>query len=253
MAQTAEKLKGIIFDKDGTLFDYAQVWEDVLKEGIDKTFTSMGRKEHQKAKNALLTLMGIDEEGKCLPKGLVFTHRPVRILRRFLVYCVRYRVNAIKAIRGYHQSVRNSEVLLTEKLRKMDFTIQQTLFRKLKEAGYAIGIITNDNDSSTTLFLALMGLEEMVDFVSSRDSHYRHKPHPEAFQTFCSKAGINSSEVAMVGDTITDMLFAKRSKAGYTIAVLSGSNDRKRLKPISDVIYADISALLHDKRIFTSQ
>jgi len=54
----------------------------------------------------------------------------------------------------------------------------------------------------------------------------------------------------MVGDTITDMLFAKRSKAGYTIALLTGSNDRKRLRPISDVIYADISALLQDKRIF---
>ena len=35
MAQMNEKLKGIIFDKDGTLFDYAQVWEDVLKEGIE--------------------------------------------------------------------------------------------------------------------------------------------------------------------------------------------------------------------------
>ncbi len=253
MAQTAEKLKGIIFDKDGTLFDYAQVWEDVLKEGIDNTFTSMGRKEHHKAKRAMLELMGIDREGKCLPKGLVFTHRPARILRRFLLYCLRYRVNAIKAIRGYHQSVKNSEALLTEKLRTMDFTIQQTLFRELKKAGYAIGIITNDNDSSTSLFLSLMGLEKMVDFVSSRDSHYHRKPHPQAFQAFCKQAGIESHEVAMVGDTITDMVFAKRSKAGYTVALLSGSNDRKRLKAISDVVYTDISALLYDKRIFSSK
>ena len=149
--------------------------------------------------------------------------------------------------------MKTSAVLLPEQLRTLDFTIQQTLFRELKKAGYAIGIITNDNDSSTSIFLSLMGLEKMVDFVSSRDSHYHRKPHPQAFQAFCKQAGIESHEVAMVGDTITDMVFAKRSKAGYTVALLSGSNDRKRLKAISDVVYTDISALLYDKRIFSSK
>ncbi len=54
----------------------------------------------------------------------------------------------------------------------------------------------------------------------------------------------------MGGDTITDMLFAKRAKAGYTIALLSGSNDKKSLRRLSDVVYPDISALLTDKRLF---
>lgn len=250
MAQMNEKLKGIIFDKDGTLFDYAQVWEDVLKEGIDSAFISMGKASHQKAKNAMLHLMGIDEHGDCHPKGLVFTHRPVQIFRRFLVYCIRYRVNALKAMRAYHQSVQNSEVLLSKKLKKMDFSLQQTLFSNLKQCGYSIGIITNDNTSSTTLFLSLMGLSEYIDFVSSRDSNYKKKPHPQAFLEFCNQEGIVPSQVAMVGDTITDMLFAKRSEAGYTIALLSGSNDKKSLRPLSDVVYPDISALLTDKRLF---
>ncbi len=250
MAQLHEKLKGIIFDKDGTLFDYAQVWEDVLKEGINSAFVSMGKAEHQKAKKAMLHLMGIDEHGDCHPKGLVFTHRPVQIFRRFLLYCLRYRVNAIKAIRAYHQSVQNSEVLLSRKLKDMDFTLQQTLFGELKRHGYAIGIITNDNASSTSLFLSLMGLSDFVDFVCSRDSNYKRKPNPQAFLEFCRQQDIKPRQVAMVGDTITDMLFAKRSEAGYTIALLSGSNDNKSLRPLSDVMYPDISALLADRRLF---
>lgn len=250
MAQMNEKLKGIIFDKDGTLFDYAQVWEDVLKEGINSAFVSMGKAEHQKAKKAMLHLMGIDEHGDCHPKGLVFTHRPVQIFRRFLLYCIRYRVNAIKAIRAYHQSVQNSEVLLSEKLGKMDFSLQQTLFSTLKERGYSIGIITNDNASSTSLFLSLMGLSDYIDFVSCRDSNYKKKPHPQAFLEFCRQQDILPGQVAMVGDTITDMLFAKRSEAGYTIALLSGSNDNKSLRPLADVVYPDISAIIADKRLF---
>ncbi|MGE4453426.1 MAG: HAD family hydrolase [Sphaerochaeta sp.] len=250
MAQKVDKLKGIIFDKDGTLFDYAQVWETILKEGIALTFNSMGKSHHQSAKQAMLSLMGIDENGRCIPRGLVFTHRKIQILRRFLLYCIRYRVNAIQAIKGYQRSVKHSEVLLNEKLREMDFSVQQTLFSRLKQEGYHIGVITNDNETSTNIFLSLMGLEKMVDFIASRDSHYRRKPHSEAFNAFCSQSGLSPSQVAMVGDTITDMLFAKRSQAGYTIALLSGSNDKRRLERLSDIVYEDISSLMSDTRLF---
>ncbi|MGE4583798.1 MAG: HAD family hydrolase [Sphaerochaeta sp.] len=253
MAQKTEKLKGIIFDKDGTLFDYAQVWEEVLKEGIDSAFTSMGKQTQHRAKKAMLNLMGIDEQGNCLPKGLVFTHRPVRILRRFLTYCLRYRINAFKALKAYERSVHNSEVLLSEKLRNMDFSVQQQLFNRLKEHGYSIGIITNDNASSTALFLSLMGIDGNIDFVCSRDSHYKKKPHTQAFFAFCAQEGLQPQEVAMVGDTVTDMLFAKRARAGYRIALLSGSNDHPSLRKQSSILYPDISYLLHDQRLFDGE
>lgn len=253
MAQSAPKLKAILFDKDGTLFDYAQVWEDVLKESIEHAFTKMGKADKKEAKQAMLRLMGIDDEGQCLPGGLVFTHRRIQIFRRFFLYCLRWRVNAVKAIRAYYQSVADSEIILTEKLSAMDFSMQQRLFSRLKEQGWVVGVITNDNASSTSLFLDLMGLSPYVDFVSSRDSHYRRKPHPEAFRAFCKQFSLQSHQVAMVGDTITDMLFAKRAKAGYTIALLSGSGDIKALKRLSDVTYRFIDALEDDLRIFPGQ
>ncbi|MFA5446669.1 MAG: HAD family hydrolase [Sphaerochaeta sp.] len=250
MAQTSGKLKAILFDKDGTLFDYAQVWEDVLRESIEHAFTKMGKADKKEAKRAMLRLMGIDDEGQCLPGGLVFTHRRVQIFRRFFLYCLRWRVNAVKAIRAYHQSVADSEIILTEKLSTMDFSVQQRLFARLKEKGWVVGVITSDNASSTDLFLKLMGLSPYVDFVSSRDSHYRRKPHPEAFRAFCKQFNLQPHQVVMVGDTITDMLFAKRAKAGYTIALLSGSRDLNALRRLSDVTYHSIDSLEGDKRLF---
>ena len=253
MAQTGDKLKAIIFDKDDTLFDYAQVWEDVLKASIDNAFETMGKHDRHEAKGAMLRLMGIDESGQCLPSGLVFTHRRARIFRRFLLYCIRWRINAIKAMRAYHQSVIHSEALLTAKLSTMDFSIQQHLFSSLKDHGYLIGIITSDNDSSTSLFLSLMGLESYIDFVASRDSHYRRKPNPQAFLEFSNTFNLETRQIAMVGDTLTDMLFAKRARSGYRIGVLSGSNDSRALARTSDVVYPDISALIDDNRLFPAQ
>ncbi|HKL56858.1 MAG TPA: HAD family hydrolase [Sphaerochaeta sp.] len=252
MTQNAYNLKGIVFDKDGTLFDYAQVWAEVLSEAITTAFAEMGKnkKKHKPAQQAMLRLMGIDAEGNTLANGLVFTHKKRVIIKRYLLYCIRYRIPVIKTFRVYNQNIKNSEFLVGEKLKTLDFSMQQQLFAQLKEHGYRIGIITSDTESSSKTFLSLMGLEHMVDFLSTRDSKYHKKPHPQAFEAFCSRFSLASTEVAMVGDTQTDMHMAKKAKAGYTIAVLTGSNDKKMLKRYADVIYDDISSLSGDTRLF---
>ncbi len=252
MTHNEYNLKGIVFDKDGTLFDYAQVWGEVLGEAITTAFAEMGKnkKKHKPAQLAMLRLMGIDNEGNTLPKGLVFTHKKRIIIKRFLLYCMRYRINAIKTYRVYNQNIKNSEMLVAERLKDLDFSMQQKLFEKLKGNGYRIGIITSDTESSSHTFLAQMGLDHMVDFLSTRNSKYHKKPHPQAFEAFCSRFSLDSGEVAMVGDTETDMHMARKAKAGYTIAVLTGSNDKKLLGRYADVIYQDISSLFDDKRLF---
>ncbi len=254
MTHNEYNLKGIVFDKDGTLFDYAQVWAEVLSEAITTAFAEMGKNKgkHKRAQQAMLRLMGIDDEGNTLSDGLVFTHKRRVIIKRYLMYCIRYRIPVIKTFRVYHQNIKNSEMLVAERLKSLDFSMQQQLFAKLKERGYRIGIITSDTETSTQVFLSTMGLEHMVDFLSTRDSKYHKKPHPQAFEAFCSRFSLSPSEVAMVGDTETDMKMARKAKAGYTIAVLSGSNDKKLLRRFADVVYNDVSYLSDDTRLFPS-
>jgi phosphoglycolate phosphatase len=250
MTQNSHPLKGIIFDKDGTLFDYAQVWAEVLTESISKAFIVLGKPDNKSAKKAMLRMLGIDSDGNTIAKGLVFTHRKGKILFRFILFCLYYRINALKAFKAYEENVRNSESLIKERLMTMDFSVQQNLFAQLKEHGYRIGVITSDTKSSTHLFLEQMGLDDKVDFISARDSGYKRKPDPEAFNAFCSLFKLESEAVAVVGDTGTDMQFGRNSKAGYCIAVLSGSNNKKLLLKKCDVLYEDISSLHNDKKLF---
>ncbi len=253
MAQNTPKLKAILFDKDGTLFHYASVWQRVIIAGIDEAFASIGRSDDDRVKLGLLRLMGVDGLGNNLRKGLVFTHSKVKIARRFLLFCLRHRLNPKKVMDEYEKQSKESGPLLREILQATDFSLVQKLFAKLKEHNYTVAVITNDNEESTKLFLEEMKIQQYVDFVATRDTPGRKKPHPALFASFCTRFGLDPSEVAMVGDTITDMLFAKRSGAGYTVALLSGSNDHKRLSRHSDVIYPEISSLLTDSRLFSEE
>jgi len=135
MTQSEYNLKGIVFDKDGTLFDYAQVWAEVLSEAVTTAFAEMGKNKgkHKIAQQAMLRLMGIDDEGNTLAKGLLFTHKRRVIFKRYLLYCIRYRIPVVKTFRIYHQNIKNSEMLVSERLRELDFSMQQQLFTKLKE------------------------------------------------------------------------------------------------------------------------
>ena len=56
------KIKGIIFDKDGTLYDYVQVWAPVIKNVIRTVFISLNIKDSKEAREHLYQIIGIDNE-----------------------------------------------------------------------------------------------------------------------------------------------------------------------------------------------
>lgn len=248
MAQSVDKLKAIIFDKDGTLFHYAEVWEPILTEAIGDVFARLGRHGSHAAQVAMLRMLGISE-GKNLSNGLLFTHRKSKIASRYLRFCLRWGINPLSMIRSVHIGIAESDKLISSRLLALDFSVQQALFRSLKASGWIIGVVTNDYQSSAELFLQHMGLQEYIDFVATRESPYKKKPHPESFFAFCSQFDLDPSEVVMVGDTITDLRYAKRAKAGYSIAVESGGASRRQLQRHSDVVYANISDLSTDPRL----
>ena len=87
-------------------------------------------------------------------------------------------------------------------------------------------------------------------FLRTKDSHVKAKPNPEALREFCQENGLESSEVAIIGDTLVDMEFAHQGKAGYRIAVLTGSGDLERLRKNADAVYPTLHDVLKDPVLF---
>ena len=76
------------------------------------------------------------------------------------------------------------------------------------------------------------------------------KPAPDAIRAFCDLTGLKPSEIAMVGDNRHDLEMARAGGAGLAVGVLCGTGTRETLLPLADVILnsvADLPAYLTDR------
>ncbi len=244
--------KAVIFDKDGTLFDYYTVWAPVFRENIDFLLNTLGRSQDKKLRHSILRLLGIDSDG-VNPEGLIFKHNGPFMLFNLFLFSKRNRISYPLLVKGLKEGFYESKNLIRDSLiKETDEESLFPLFSKLKDAGYIIGIVTSDNLESTQICLDHFKISGLIDMISTYDDHFKKKPHPQSFSAFCDKFSLKPEEVIMVGDAPVDMTYAKRGGAGYKIGVLTGSGDVKRLSKIADVIYADIHGMNNDQKIFPS-
>lgn len=243
------QFKGIIFDKDGTLFDYYRVWKPVFSRHADRMLEEFGRTGDTQLRSKLLSILGMTDTG-INPDGLIFSHNGVTMLARLFVFSLQnhlpYRRLIQLLTQGYYDSkddLQHSLVATDDRQRLLP------LFNALKDSGYFIGVVTSDNKDSTQVCLDHYQLNEFVDMISTYDDHFKTKPHPESFRAFCSRFSLRPEEVVMVGDAPVDMKYAKNSNAGYTIGVMTGSGNRKGLEKCADVIYPSILELLDDPKL----
>lgn len=250
MPNKKKKLKAILFDKDGTLFDYSRVWFDVLKNSVNFVFQLEGRENEEENKLKFLTLMGLDSNGKTISTGAIFSHNFLNIFISGVKLCYQTKMKPSTLIRMIHAIMDNNDKCIREQLGKIDFTKQQEFFRDLKSKGYTLGIITVDRKVSLDIFLEDMGIKQFFDFTSCKDDSLPNKPNPRSFLEFCEKFNFKPSEVAFVGDTTIDMKFAKKAKAGLKIGVLWGGYNREELAPFADRVYDTLFDLKEDNIIF---
>ncbi len=250
MQNDKKKLKAILFDKDGTLFDYSRVWFDVLKNSVNHVFEQEGRGDEEENKKKFLTLMGLDANGKTISTGAIFSHNKFNILKSGIKLCYTTKMRPTTLIRIINAIMDNNDKCISNQLGKLDFTKQQEFFKDLKNKGYTLGIITVDRRISLDIFLEDMGIKQYFDYTSCKDDHLPNKPNPKSFIEFCEKFNFDSEEVAFVGDTTIDMKFAKKAKAGLKIGVLWGGYNREELEPVADKVYDTLFDLKNDSTIY---
>lgn len=247
-------VKGIIFDKDGTLFSYAEVWGSVIKDYTDSILMTFNVKNADEARQRIYEIVGIDDRGNNYSDGFLFNHdKVIRIFFKLLAFCI---WNGISPVAMYNQlnrfiNQRNPKVLV--KLRSMDFSGVQELMKMLCDRGIVIGIVTNDISSNTRAFLEIMGIDKYVRFLRTKESNCKRKPSVDSIKQFSSIYGLRRDEIAVVGDSIVDMEYAKAGSVGYTIAVMTGYGKREVLERYADVVYDTVAQLIDDPVLFAPE
>ncbi|MCH3917015.1 MAG: HAD family hydrolase [Spirochaetia bacterium] len=250
MENGTHKIKAVIFDKDGTLYDYAEIWNSIFTLSINEGLAFFGLTATDDIEKGLLSVLGIDSTGKPLSKGIVFNHKKRNIFFRSLFFCIKYRISINTYIKLAHYIYDRCDIHLEKRLQEIDFIQLRQLFSALKQQKYLLGMITQDKKASVDLFLRYMGIADKLDFISTRDDKLPEKPNPKAFHVFCKKFNLSNDEVALVGDSQSDMEFAENAKAGYKIGILWGAGDRKSLEKTCNAIYPDIYGIGKDPVLF---
>lgn len=245
-------IKGIIFDKDGTLFNYAEVWGPVIKDYVDTVLMTFRTKDEKVARQKIYEIVGVDDKGNNYPDGFLFNHdKIVRIVIKILAFCIQNRINPVRMYRLMNTLLNSHSRKVIVKLKSMDFSGVQALMKALNDQGTIIGLVTNDITSNTKGFLEVMGIDHYVRFLRTKESNCKGKPSDASIAQFCSLFGFSRDEIAVVGDSIVDMEYAKAGNVGYTVAVMTGYGKREVLERYADRVYDRVEELVNDPVLFS--
>ena len=117
------------------------------------------------------------------------------------------------------------------------------IIKDLDKLGYLMNIATNDLEAATVYQLEKADIANFFIKIIGSDSGYGAKPEPTQLQAISQMIGLEPSEIVMVGDSIHDMLAAKKAHF-KAFGVLTGVATKHDLQPYSDIVFADISYLL---------
>ena len=104
----------------------------------------------------------------------------------------------------------------------------EELLSYLTKSGVPWAIATSGRLESASLSLRLLGLDPDVPIIT-RDLVRYAKPDPDLFLAAAEKLGVAISDSVVVGDSIWDLLAARRARA-LSVGLLSGGYGREELE-----------------------
>lgn len=222
------KLNALIFDKDGTLFEFAATWESVTKAH----FTNVTNGDVALA-TQIGAATGFDYvSGTFKPDSMIVaatSSEVMDVVQPFLPH-----LDRADLINSLHDLVESAPQVPAVPLRP--------LFDDLKSRGLVLGVATNDAEQNAKAHLEQAGIADLFDFVAGYDSGFGGKPAPGQLNAFARQFELDPATVAMVGDSTHD-LHAGQAAGMHTIAVLTGMALADDLAPYADVVLDTIGGI----------
>jgi phosphonatase-like hydrolase len=105
------------------------------------------------------------------------------------------------------------------------------MFDSLRSSGTLVALNTGFNRETLNIMLSALGLEDYVDATATHAEAGEGRPSPAMIAHVAHRLAVESpAEVAVLGDTRSDMEAAARYGAGLSIGVLTGEHDEAALR-----------------------
>lgn len=227
MQEERRMLDGVIFDKDGTLFDFRQSWGGWVARLVRALAPG------EAAAQGLAARIGFDLAALSFhPRSPVIAGTAEDIADALL-----------PGLPGMTREALIGRMnALAETTPMAEAVPLVPALSSLRARGLRLGVATNDSEAPARAHLAAHGVDGMFDFVAGYDSGWGPKPGPGMLLAFAGQFALEPARVAMVGDSRHDLM-AGRNAGMRTVAVLTGVAGAEELAPLADVVLRDIGEL----------
>lgn len=225
---TGDGIRGLVFDKDGTLFDFNATWA----AWCDGFIMGLAEGDAERAAK-LAAALGFDLTTRRFAKTSPMIAGTMEIV-----------VEAVRKLRPdfAEAPLRKHITDSTSAAPQVEAAPLVSLLDRLRGAGLTLGVATNDSEAPARAHLARAGVLDRFAFVAGYDSGHGAKPKPGMLLAFCDATGIAPEACVMIGDSLHD-LDSGRAAGMRTVGVLTGLASAEDLAPHADVVLADIGAL----------
>ena len=236
--RTMNKVKLVIFDKDGTLINHEKLflnWTIKLVNNMESLID---------CKSKLYNHLGFDEKTKSFNSGSIIAKGTNDDIRNSIYNFI---------IKNSNQDIELIKDKIKRKWVKLELNKElieecgniKKVFTNLIDKGIKIAICTSDDRLPTLETLKYLKVDKYIDIITCGDDPISSKPSPEPIWKICSSLEINPSNSIMVGDTISDIHAGLNAKCGKIIGVLSGGYNGFDLNE-ADVVIDNIDNLINE-------
>lgn len=195
----ADKLKGIVFDLDGTLI-HTTINFTTMKEKMIKVLEAMG-----------------------VPKGLYTSNQTTVVIIAGAEELLQKEGRPQEEIDEMHrilgEIMDQGELDAIPNISEVE-GVQETL-RELRSMGYKLAVLTRSHHGYAVEALRKIGSLDLFDIILGRGETPKPKPYPEALEHTAMLLGVETEETIFVGDNHIDAKSAENAKVPF-IGVKTG-------------------------------
>ncbi|MDA8010760.1 MAG: HAD family hydrolase [Gammaproteobacteria bacterium] len=226
-----KKIRGILFDKDGTLLDFNRTWLPPYRRAAEYLQGRFGISAGE-----LLARGGFVAENETwLPDSPLASGSNREIFELWseavgapLDGAERRELETCFARHEYAPVIENLDAVLAS----------------LRRRGFALGLATMDDEAGARAMLDALGAAAHFDFVCGADSGHGVKPEAGMALAFCGACGLQGAQIAVVGDSPKDLRMGENAGAALRVGVLSGAHDADALNSAgADLVLKNVGEL----------
>ncbi|QGX98921.1 HAD family hydrolase [Roseovarius faecimaris] len=222
---SATPIEAMLFDKDGTLFDFHATWSVWAHDAI----LDLAEGDMDLARHVAREMLYDYEKMEFLPASPFIASTNRQCAEHLAAVLPRTTVDEIEGFlsRSAVSAPLQPAVPLAPFL------------DELAGQGVVLGVMTNDAELVAHAQLRSAGVADRFAFIAGFDSGHGAKPDPDPLLAFAAVAGVAPSRTVMVGDSTHDLV-AGRAAGMLTLGVLTGTALTEDLAAYADAVLPDI-------------